>query len=142
LMVAEAYAPSFGALGIGGIAAFVFGSIIMFDSGIPGFGISYVFVTGVALIFAVLLIWLLTFLLRLRRRGAVSGSDSIVGGIALAMEDFQGDGRVWLEGEAWHARSDVPIARDQQIIVRKMDGLILDVEPVAEPAEGGSAKTV
>ena len=142
LMVGEAYAPSFGALGIGGIAAFVFGSIIMFDSGVPGFGISYAFVTGLALIFAVLLIWLLSFLLRLRRRGAVSGSASIVGGIALAMEDFRDDGRVWLEGEAWHARSEVPVAKDQQVVVRKMDGLTLDVEPVAGPAQANPAQPV
>jgi len=134
LMIAEAYAPSFGALGIGGIAAFVFGSVMMFDSGIPGFGISLAFVIGIALIFAVLIIWLVGFLLKLRRRGAVSGAESIVGGIATAMEDFTGDGNVWLEGEAWHARSAVPIAKNQEVIVRAMNGLILDIEPVAPPA--------
>jgi len=134
LMIAEAFAPSFGALGIGGVAAFVFGSIMMFDSGIPGFGISLSFVIGLALIFAALLIWMLGYLLKLRRRGAVSGKESIVGGIATAMGDFTGDGNVWLEGEAWHARSTVPISKDEQVVVRRLDGLILDVEPVASPA--------
>jgi membrane-bound serine protease (ClpP class) len=133
LMAAEAYAPSFGALGMGGIAAFVFGAIIMFDSGVPGFGISYAFVVGLGLVFAVLLIWLLGFLLRLRRRGAVSGMDSIVGGSATAMEDFADAGSVWLEGEAWHARSQVPVTKDEQLIVTRLDGLTLDVEPVAKP---------
>ncbi len=133
LMVAEAYAPSFGALGLGGIAAFVFGAIIMFDSGIPGFGISVAFVVGLGLVFAVLLIWLLGFLLKLRRRGAVSGMESIVGGTATAMEDFAGAGSVWLEGEAWHARSQVPVTKDEQLIVTRLDGLTLDVEPVAKP---------
>ena len=131
LMIAEAYAPSFGALGIGGIAAFVFGSIMMFDSGIPGFGISITFVISIALVFALLIIWMLSYLVKLRRRGAVSGRESIVGGLAVAMEDFSGEGNVWLEGEAWHARSKVPIAKDQEVIVRAMDGLILDIEPVA-----------
>jgi membrane-bound serine protease (ClpP class) len=131
LMIAEAYAPSFGALGIGGIAAFVFGSIMMFDSGIPGFGISITFVISIALVFALLIVWMLSYLVKLRRRGAVSGRESIVGGTAIAMEDFSGDGNVWLEGEAWHARSKVPISKDQEVIVRAMDGLILDVEPVA-----------
>ncbi|MGB5626926.1 MAG: nodulation protein NfeD [Woeseiaceae bacterium] len=131
LMIAEAYAPSFGALGIGGIAAFVFGSIMMFDSEIPGFGISLTFVIGIALIFALLIIWMLGYLVKLRRRGAVSGVESIVGGIATATEDFSGVGMVWLEGESWHARSSVPISKNQQVVVRAMDGLILDVEPVA-----------
>jgi membrane-bound serine protease (ClpP class) len=133
LMVAEAYAPSFGALGLGGITAFVFGAIIMFDSGVPGFGISYAFVIGLGLTFAVVLIWLLGFLLKLRRRGAVSGEGSIIGGTAVAMEDFVGDGKVWLEGEAWHARSQVAVTRDEQLIVTRLDGLTLDVEPVTKP---------
>jgi len=130
LMVAEAYAPSFGVLGLGGIVAFVFGAIIMFDTGVPGFGISYVFVIGIALTFAVLLIWLIGYLLKLRRRGGVSGKDSIVGGIATALEDFSDAGRVWLEGEAWHARSTTPVTKDQEVVVRNMDGLILVVEPL------------
>jgi membrane-bound serine protease (ClpP class) len=129
LMVAEAYAPSFGALGLGGIAAFVFGTIIMFDSGVPGFGISYVFVSGTALIFAVMLIWLLTYLLKLRRRGAVSGLEATVGSVGIAMEDFSDEGKVWLEGEAWHAHSPVPVAKDQEVVVRTVDGLLLEVEP-------------
>lgn len=130
LMIGEAYAPSFGALGIGGIAAFVFGSIMMFDSGIPGFGISLTFVIGLALFFAVLIIWLIGFILKLRRRGAVSGKDSIVGGIATAMDNFSGDGIIWLEGEAWHARSKVAISKDQEVVVRAINGLVLDIDPV------------
>ena len=133
LMVAEAFAPSFGALGLGGIVAFVFGSIIMFDSGVPGFGISYAFVIGLGLVFAVLLIWLIGFLLKLRRRGAVSGRESIVGATATAMEDFADTGMVWLEGEAWHARSRYPVTKDEQLIVTRLDGLTLDVQPAAKP---------
>ena len=135
LMVAEAFAPSFGALGIGGIAAFVFGTVMMFDSEIPGFGISLAFVIGIALLFAILIVWLIGFALKLRRRGAVSGRESIVGGIATAMEDFTGEGNVWLEGEAWHARSKTQIAKNQEVIVRSMDGLILEVEPTTEKAD-------
>ena len=131
LMTAEAFAPSFGALGLGGIAAFAFGAIIMFDSGIPGFGISVVFVVSVALLAALLIIWMVSFILKLRRRGAVSGRESIIGGIGTATVEFdsEGQGKVWLEGEAWSARSDVPIEKDQDIIVTAMDGLTLEVKP-------------
>jgi membrane-bound serine protease (ClpP class) len=129
LMTAEAFAPSFGALGLGGIVAFVFGAIMMFDSGIPGFGISLTFVIALALVAALFIIWLASFILRLRRRGAVSGSGSIIGGIGKAMHAFDGDGKIWLEGEAWAARSTVAVARDQDVIVTNMEGLTLDVEP-------------
>lgn len=131
LMTAEAFAPSFGALGLGGIAAFVFGAIMMFDSDIPGFGISIKFVVSIAAVFALLFIWLLSYLLKLRKRGAVSGKDSIIGGVGTAMQAFSGDGKVWLEGEAWAARSSVAIERDQHVVVRALDGLTLEVEPVA-----------
>ncbi|MDH3546625.1 MAG: nodulation protein NfeD [Gammaproteobacteria bacterium] len=136
LMVAEAFAPSFGALGLGGIAAFIFGAIMMFDTGIPGFGISLTFVIGLAIIAALFIVWLVTFILKLRRRGAVSGADSIIGGIGTAMSDFSGEGKVWLEGEAWAARSKVALEKNQDVIVRGMDGLVLEVEPAPEPDAG------
>jgi len=139
LMTAEAFAPSFGALGLGGIAAFVFGAIMMFDSDIPGFGISLTFVIGLALAAALAIIWLVGFALKLRRRGAVSGRGSIVGGVGVAMENFAGDGKVWLEGEAWAARSDVPLRKNQQVIVRDMHGLTLEVEPLTA-ADAGDAE--
>lgn len=135
LIVAEAFIPSFGALGLGGIAAFIFGAIMMFDSGVPGFGISITFVVSVAIIAGGGLFLLVTYLVRLRKRGAVSGRGSIVGGTAVAMEDFEGKGRVWLEGEAWHAVSGTPVRKDQFVVVRRLDGLTLTVEPIAATPE-------
>jgi membrane-bound serine protease (ClpP class) len=136
LMTAEAFAPSFGALGLGGIAAFVFGAIMMFDSGVPGFGISLTFVIGVGITAALAIIWLASFVLRLRHRGAVSGRGSIIGGIGTAMHAFTGEGKIWLEGEAWAARSPVAVAKDQDVIVTNMEGLTLDVEPIPEQHTG------
>lgn len=133
LIVAEAVVPSFGALGIGGIAAFIFGAIMMFDSGVPGFGISLTFVVGLALSAGLFLLWLVSYLVRLRRRGAVSGRASIIGGTGTAMQSFTGKGKVWLEGEAWAAVSKVPVEQGQEVIVRAMDGLTLEVEPASQP---------
>lgn len=138
LIVAEAFAPSFGALGLGGVVAFSFGAIMMFDSGIPGFGISISFVLTLAAFFALAVVWLMSYLLKLRKRGAVSGRDSIVGGIGVARESFTGEGRIWLEGETWTARSRVAIEEGQHVIIRAMDGLILDIEPMTETNTGES----
>lgn len=134
LITAEAFVPSFGALGIGGIAAIIFGSIMMFDSGIPGFGISVSFVIGMALVAGLFLLWLVNSLVKARRQGAVSGRDRIVGGYGVAMNAFVGEGRVWLEGEAWTATSNKPVEKNQTVVVRDLDGLVLRVEPVTEPA--------
>jgi membrane-bound serine protease (ClpP class) len=105
----------------------------MFDSGIPGFEISITFVVSLALMAGAFLFWMVSFLVRLRRRGAVSGRESIVGGTGTALESFTGDGHVWLESETWAARSSVPIEKDQKIRVVAMQGLVLEVEPLPDP---------
>lgn len=132
MIVAEAFVPSFGALGLGGIAAFIFGAIMMFDSGIPGYDISIAFVVVFAVVTGGAVLLTVTYLLRLQRRGAVSGRGSIVGGIATAMQDFTGTGKVWLEGESWQAVSSTPVVKGQQVAVRAMDGLVLHVEPLSQ----------
>ena len=92
-----------------------------------------------ALVTGLFLLWLVTYMLKLRRRGAVSGRESIIGGIGRATESFVGQGHVWLESETWAARSAVPIDKNQSVRVTAMDGLVLDVEPLpdhdAVPAE-------
>jgi membrane-bound serine protease (ClpP class) len=138
LIVAEAFVPSFGALGFGGVAAIIFGSIMMFDSGIPGFGISMTFVIGMALVSGLFLFWLVSYLVKLRRRGAVFGAESIVGGSGEAMLSFTGEGKVWLEGESWAAISKVPIEKGQQVVVVDLDGLVLQVEPAQTPTAAAS----
>ena len=142
LMVAEAFAPSFGALGLGGVVAFAFGAIMMFDSDVPGFGISIKFVLGLAIVFALAIIWLISYLLRLRKRGAVSGRDSIIGGVGTALQNFTGEGKVWLEGESWSARCEVAVAKGQQVSVRQLDGLVLEVEPVTESNTGDKRDSI
>jgi membrane-bound serine protease (ClpP class) len=132
LIVLEAFVPSFGALGLGGIAAFIFGAIMMFDSGVPGFGISIAFVVSVAVVFGLFLFWMISYLLKLRRRGAVTGKGSILGGTGTAMESFSGAGKVWLEGESWAAVSKVQIEKDQEVVVTAIDGLTLEVQPAAD----------
>lgn len=135
LIIAEAFAPSFGALGLGGLAALIFGSIMMFDSGIPGFGISISFVVGMAVVFGAFLLWLATYLIRLQRRGAVSGAERILHTVGIATESFSGEGHVWLEGESWAARSSAPVNKDQEVRIRKIDGLVLEVEPLESGAD-------
>jgi membrane-bound serine protease (ClpP class) len=142
LMVAEAFAPSFGALGLGGVVAFAFGAIMMFDSDVPGFGISIKFVLGLAIVFALAIIWLISYLLRLRKRGAVSGRDSIIGGVGTALQNFTGEGKVWLEGESWSARSDVAVAKGQLVTVRQLDGLVLEIEPITESNTGDKRDSI
>jgi membrane-bound serine protease (ClpP class) len=129
LMVAEAFVPSFGALGLGGIAAFVFGSIILLDSEIPGFQISRGLIGSVAAVGGVLLLGLMMFLVRSFRRPVVSGAEQMLGTSGRAVEDFDQLGDVFVHGERWRARTTNPLQKGDRVRVTAIDGLELDVEP-------------
>jgi membrane-bound serine protease (ClpP class) len=131
LIVAEFFVPSFGALGIGGIAAFVFGAVILIDTDIPGFQVATSFVVSIAFAGSLALAGTVWLAMRARDRRVVSGIEQMAGLTAEALEDFEHEGQVWIHGERWQARAAVPIRKGQALTVRHIDGLVLQVEPAA-----------
>lgn len=121
--------PSFGALGIGGIAAFVFGSVILVDTDIPGFGISVPLIFAISLTAALALMGIIWFAMKSRARPVVSGIEEMTGAPGRALESFDQEGQIWVHGERWLARSSEPIAKNQNLRVIKIEGLLLYVEP-------------
>lgn len=129
LMATEAFVPSFGAFGIGGIVAFVAGSLMLIDADVPGLQISLAFIVPLAAASAVVLGGVGAFALRSRRRPVVSGIESMIGGRAVALEDFTAEGWVQAFGERWKARSAAPLAKGARARIVAVDGLTLVVEP-------------
>ncbi|WFM72138.1 nodulation protein NfeD [Halomonas sp. CKK8] len=128
LIVGEALMPSFGILGIGGIVAFVIGSVMLMDA--DNLNISLPMIGGIALLAAGLMLWVMTRFIGLRRRVPRTGQEELVGSEAKALEDFAGQGHVRLMGERWNARSTQPLTRGQAVRVTAVDGLTLEVEPL------------
>lgn len=135
LMIAEAFAPSFGALGIGGVASFVIGSIILMDTDVPGFGVSLPLIGSIAFVSSALFAIVLVMALKSRKRPVVSGQEELVGAMAEAIKDFDDQGYVHLHGERWNAITDTPIKKGQRIRVTKVDGLNVHVQPVTDTDE-------
>jgi membrane-bound serine protease (ClpP class) len=129
LMVAEAFAPSFGALGLGGIVAFVVGSIILMDTGTPGFQVSRAVIGGIAGAGAVLMLLTATYFARSRRRPVVTGAEQLLREPAIAMADFETTGLVRVRGEIWSAVTRIPVKEGQRLRVLRVDGLTLEVAP-------------
>ena len=129
LLVAEAFTPTFGALGIGGVAAFVVGSLILIDTETPGFGISIPLILTFAVVSALLLFFTIGLALKSHGRRVVSGAEELIGAVGHAVSGFPGAGSVRLHGEVWTARSQVPIPPGTPVEVRGRDGLTLLVEP-------------
>lgn len=132
LMVGEAYQPSFGALGIGGVAAFVFGSIILMDTEAPGFGIDLSVIISFAVLSVLVFIFVIGMAIRSRRTRVVSGREQMLGEVAIAMNDFDHKGQVKIHSEIWQAVSDTPVQRGQALQVTGMAGLVLTVQPVSQ----------
>ena len=129
LMVSEFLVPSFGALGMGGIAAFVFGSVILIDSDIPGFGVSIPLIATIALSGALVMLGIVWFAVKSRDRPVVSGAEEMSGARAEALQDFETRGPVWVHGERWTARTDTPVSAGQLLEVVGVEGLTLHVRP-------------
>ncbi|ADE13002.1 NfeD family protein [Sideroxydans lithotrophicus] len=135
-MTAEAFVPSFGVLGIGGILAFVMGSVMLIDTDVSGYGVPWSVIVPVAVVSALFIFLVVGVALKARNRPVVSGREELIGGSGEVLEDFDGkDGWARLHGESWHIRSKQPLRRGQQIRVVRIDGLILDVEPEQAPKE-------
>jgi membrane-bound serine protease (ClpP class) len=132
LMIAEAFVPSFGALGLGGAAAFVVGSLILIDTDIPGYGISIPLIIGLALSSALLFFFIIGMALKARRQPVASGAEELIGAVGEAIGGFPDQGRVHLHGEIWSARSDRGIAPGTPVRVLGRDGLTLVVEPLSD----------
>ena len=142
LMAAEAFAPSFGILGIGGLIAFVLGALVMFDTDVPQFRVALPVLAAVA--FASLGATLLTVRLALsaRHHQVVSGREEMVGSIGRVIDWSEGRGHVHVHGERWAAhwashREEQgvhhPLQPGTSVQVTGIDGLLLSVEPAADP---------
>lgn len=129
LMATEFAVPSFGALGIGGVVALVIGSLILFDTEVPGYGVPGQLVTGIGLASALAFMGLIWLAARARRQPVTTGVEELLGEPAVALEDFQGHGRVQIRGETWQAESTYPVSRGQALRVLAVNGLVLLVAP-------------
>jgi membrane-bound serine protease (ClpP class) len=133
-MIAEAFFPAFGSLGIGGVVAFVVGSIMLIqDTELPDFEIPVALIAGVAAASAGFLIFVVGMLVKSRRRVPVSGREHLIGARAEALGDFEGEGWARVRGEQWKVRAPAAVHRGQKLRVKAMHGLVLEVEPESQP---------
>ncbi|MBS3953938.1 MAG: nodulation protein NfeD [Methylomicrobium sp.] len=130
LMIAEAFVPSIGILGFGGLTAFVIGSVILMDTDAPGFGINFALIGAFALSSAAFLIIAVGLLLKARHKPVATGAEELSGAIGIALKDFTGTGLVRVHSEIWQARSGEALHKNQKIQVNNRDGLILEVSSI------------
>ena len=126
-MVAEVFVPAYGSLGIGGIVAFVIGSVMMIDTDVPGFVLPWPLIAAIAFLSALFIVVVVGMAMQARKRPVVSGSEEMIGATGEVIEDFAREGWALIHSENWKVRSAVPLKSGQKIRVTAIDGLVLDV---------------
>jgi membrane-bound serine protease (ClpP class) len=131
LMVGEAFSPSFGVLGLGGIVAFALGALFLFDpeqSDIP-IRVSWQVVAGLTALSAAFFAGIFGIAMRARRRPVRTGAEEMIGSAGEVVSWTGDEGRIQVYGETWAARSTHGLAKGQKVRVVGRTGLTLVVEP-------------
>jgi len=133
-IVAELFIASYGALGIGGVIAFVLGSVMLIETDVPGYDIPWALIGLVAALTAAFFLFVIGMAVQARRRPVVSGREELIGAPGQMIEHANGQWWARVHGEVWRVQSRVELRPGQQVRVKRMDGLVLEVEPDPEKA--------
>jgi membrane-bound serine protease (ClpP class) len=129
LIATEFFMPAYGSLGVGGLAAFVIGSVMLFDSRVPGMQIALPLITGLGIAGGIIVIGIAWLAARARARPVTAGVESMIGATVEATRDCEEQCVVRYGGELWNARTASPMRAGQQARIIKVVGLTLLVEP-------------
>jgi membrane-bound serine protease (ClpP class) len=134
-LIAEAFLPTFGTLGFGGIVAFVVGALMLIDTDVPGYGIPLPVIAAVTVFSALFVFTVSSVALRARRRPVVTGSEALIGSLGVVLDEGlvprggAGEGWARVHGERWQVRSAAPLAPGHAVRVTARRGLTLTVVP-------------
>jgi len=132
LFALEAKFMTHGVLAIGGIVTMVLGALLLVDAPIPEMRVRLGTALAVSIPLGGITATIMSLAIRARRNKVVTGAQGLVGETGVAQTALAPTGKVFIHGELWDALSPAPIAAGQSIVVRKVDGLQLEVEPVGQ----------
>jgi membrane-bound serine protease (ClpP class) len=134
LFAAEAKFASHGVLTVGGIALLTLGGLLLVDAPIPEMRVHLMTALAISIPLGGITAFLMSIALKARRNKVVTGEQGLVGETGVAQTALSPGGKVFVHGELWNAIASAPLAAGQLVVVRRIDGLTLEVEPVATVA--------
>ncbi len=133
LIVAEAMLPSFGILGMGGVVALVFGSVMLFDTDVPGLTVPTELIAAIGVVSALLMLGVVLAISKSLRIASTAIEQAMVGRIA-RVTDIAGEKvEVKVDGELWAATSHEPLQPGQLVQIVAQNGLRLEVKSALAP---------
>ena len=133
LFAAEAKFATHGVATIGGIALLTLGGLLLVDAPIPEMRVHFVTAIAVSIPLGLITAFLMTIALKARRNKIVTGSQGMIGETGVAQTTLSPQGKVFVHGELWDAVASSPLPVGQLVVVRNVDGLILQVDPISVP---------
>lgn len=132
LFILELKFTSYGLLTIGGIASFLFGSMILFDSPLPGGNIPFSTIAALLVVVLAFVFLVVRAVLRAVREQVTTGKEGMIGLVGEAMGDFtvEGKGKIMVRGEIWNAKSEDVVSKGDEVIVQDIRGMELQVKKV------------
>jgi membrane-bound serine protease (ClpP class) len=130
LFALEAKFASHGVLTIGGITLLTLGGLLLVDSPIPEMRVHLITALAVSVPLGVITAFLMSIALKARRNKVVTGLQGMVGQTGVAQTALSPQGKVFVHGELWDAVSSADIPVGQAIMVRKVEGFTLSVDPL------------
>ncbi|HBD7144115.1 TPA: nodulation protein NfeD [Legionella pneumophila] len=127
-VIAEAFTPSFGALGVGGTVSFILGSIMLMNTEHLAFQIAWSAIWAMAVLNILIFVLVLGMLIKSRNQKIRHGLETLVGAKGRALGDINLEGQAVIKGEIWNVHSSSPIAANKSVKVTRASGLLLEVE--------------
>ncbi len=129
MLISEAFVTSYGVLGIGGVIAFVIGSLFLIDSAQTNLEVNRGMIAGAAIAMSAIILGLGWVVLRERHRPPVTGREGMVGEVGEVREAIAPgkQGRVFVHGEHWRAVSNETLEVGARARVVAVRGLELEV---------------
>lgn len=135
LFALEAAFSAHGIMAAGGVAAMFLGGLLLVDGPVPEMRVHWITALAVSIPFGLIAVFLVSLVIRAHRRKPTTGQEAMIGEIGLAQTPIDPTGHIFVRGELWSARSEVPIAAGVRVVVRAIEDLLLTVEPVPPAAE-------
>ena len=128
LLATEAFLPSFGILGIGGILAFTLGSFMLFEPSQLGGGVSWPLILSFSAVNLLFFLVVIRIVFRSFKQPLASGSKTMIGKTGTALKTFKTSGQIKINGEIWKAQTSSPVQKDDLVTIIEQKGLILTIE--------------
>jgi membrane-bound serine protease (ClpP class) len=135
LFVLEAKFASHGVLTTGGIVLLTLGGLLLVDAPIPEMRVHLLTALAISIPLGLITAFLMTIAFRARRNKVVTGVQGLIGEIGVAQSPLVPEGKVFVHGEIWNAISSAHVPIGTKVVVRRVEGLQLEVSPLLSASE-------